>query len=366
MEMTYEEFINNILETRGRNGCGEEYHETHHIIPKCMGGSNDKENLIDLFAREHFEAHRLLALENPENRSLVYAWNMMCNSKNGNYQITADEYEEARIVFSQMMKDQIVSDETRKKLSESLTGHVVSDETKEKISAKAKDRMKDKNNNPFYGKHHTEETKEKIRKARENMPNEIKQKYSKAQKKRFENTEVKEFYSNIAKERFLNSENHPMYGRHHSEETKKKISKANKGRVPPNKGKPMSEEQKQKLRRPKTDEEKRKNSDSHKGLQIGANNPNAKYVIQFDKMNSVIKVWRYLKLASSELNIQRTDISSCCSGRLKTAGGYQWKYLYDQTRKDGTVIPGAISLGLITEEEALKQLAEQENLEGEN
>ena len=114
-----------------------------------------------------------------------------------------------------------------------------------------------------------------------------------------------------------------------------------------------------------TEESRKKNSDSHKGLQTGVNNPNAKYVIQFDKMNNLIKVWKYIKLASSELNIQRTDISSCCSGRLKTAGGYQWKYLYDQTRKDGTVIQGAISLGLITEEEALKQLAEQEKLKGE-
>lgn len=76
--MTYEEFINNILETRGRNECGDEYYETHHIIPKCMGGSNDKENLIDLFAREHFEAHRLLALENPENEKIIYAWWAMC------------------------------------------------------------------------------------------------------------------------------------------------------------------------------------------------------------------------------------------------------------------------------------------------
>ena len=68
MEMTYEEFINNILETRGRFACGDEYHERHHIVPKCMDGSNDEENLIDLFAREHFEAHRLLALENSDVR----------------------------------------------------------------------------------------------------------------------------------------------------------------------------------------------------------------------------------------------------------------------------------------------------------
>ena len=63
--MMYREFIDNILQTRGRFNCGDEYHERHHITPKCMSGANDENNLIDLFAREHFEAHRLLALDNP-------------------------------------------------------------------------------------------------------------------------------------------------------------------------------------------------------------------------------------------------------------------------------------------------------------
>jgi hypothetical protein len=32
--MTYQEFIDNILNTRGRFSCGNEYHERHHIKPK--------------------------------------------------------------------------------------------------------------------------------------------------------------------------------------------------------------------------------------------------------------------------------------------------------------------------------------------
>ena len=51
--VTYEEFINNILESRGRFACGNEYHERHNIVPKSIGGTNDEENLIDLYAREH-------------------------------------------------------------------------------------------------------------------------------------------------------------------------------------------------------------------------------------------------------------------------------------------------------------------------
>lgn len=76
--LTYQAFIGNILQTRGRFACGDEYHERHHIVPKCLGGTNEENNLIDLFAREHFEAHRLLALEHPENNGLQYAWWNMC------------------------------------------------------------------------------------------------------------------------------------------------------------------------------------------------------------------------------------------------------------------------------------------------
>jgi hypothetical protein len=36
------------------------YCEKHHILPKCLGGSNDKLNLVQLTAREHFICHLLL------------------------------------------------------------------------------------------------------------------------------------------------------------------------------------------------------------------------------------------------------------------------------------------------------------------
>lgn len=36
------------------------YCEKHHIIPKSLGGSNNKDNIVVLTAREHFIAHLLL------------------------------------------------------------------------------------------------------------------------------------------------------------------------------------------------------------------------------------------------------------------------------------------------------------------
>lgn len=49
------------------------YVETHHIIPRCIGGKNDKSNLVLLSAREHSLAHVLLAKIHPTNYGLVQA-----------------------------------------------------------------------------------------------------------------------------------------------------------------------------------------------------------------------------------------------------------------------------------------------------
>ena len=150
--MTYKEFIDNILETRGRHGCGEKYHETHHIIPKCMGGTNDADNLVDLFAREHFEAHRLLALENPENEKLVYAWSCMVFVKKkgtDRYEVTAEEYEEARIALSNSLKG--------KYFGGNMPGVPKSEKHKKKISISNKGkRNMHGENNPHYGYKHSE------------------------------------------------------------------------------------------------------------------------------------------------------------------------------------------------------------------
>ena len=51
--MDYQKIYDQIIE-RAKNRQLEGYKEKHHIIPKCVGGTNDKENLVELTAREHF------------------------------------------------------------------------------------------------------------------------------------------------------------------------------------------------------------------------------------------------------------------------------------------------------------------------
>ena len=106
--MTYQEFIDNILQTRGRFGCGEEYHERHHIVPRCKNGTNNESNLIDLFAREHFIAHKLLAEENPNDDQLAHAYTLMAfvkDSRQKRYELTPEEYEDVRKIYSERFSD---------------------------------------------------------------------------------------------------------------------------------------------------------------------------------------------------------------------------------------------------------------------
>lgn len=74
------------LMAKGKERTLDCYTEGHHIIPKCMGGLDSKENIVDLTPEEHFVAHLLLVKMYPKNGRLIYAANMMgnrCNKKYG-------------------------------------------------------------------------------------------------------------------------------------------------------------------------------------------------------------------------------------------------------------------------------------------
>ena len=162
------------------------------------------------------------------------------------------------------------------------------DEIKRKISEKLSGK-----NHPNYGKHHSEETKQKMKEA---WNDERKQKISEKMKGKPKSEEHKRKLSEVHK------------GKTHScsEETKIKISQANKG-------KKVSKETKQKM------------SENHSNVK-GKNNPRARKIEQYDLDGNLIKVWDYIKQASKELSICEISICNCCKGKYKTAGGFIWKY----------------------------------------
>jgi group I intron endonuclease len=117
---------------------------------------------------------------------------------------------------------------------------------------------------------------ERTKKHRENLSKSLKGRVSNNKGKKFS----KEYRKKLSKAHIglQSGEKHPMYGKHHSEESKKKISKA---------------------------------------LTLK--------VIQLSLNNEVIKIWDSIKEAQETLRIGH--ISTVCKGKRKTSGGFKWKYL---------------------------------------
>ena len=100
----------------------------------------------------------------------------------------------------------------------------------------------------------------------------------------------------------------------HSEETKKKISESEIGIT-------FSEEHKKKISEAHigkhfSEEHKKKLSES-----MGVNG-----ILQFSKNGEFIAEYPSTKEAERQTGCYQTNICKCCKGKLKTCGGYIWKY----------------------------------------
>lgn len=80
--MDYKKVYANLIDNRKtlnrKKGDGI-YYEKHHILPRCLGGNNSKENLVLLTAKEHFISHLLLTkcYEGKEKIKMVWALRRM-------------------------------------------------------------------------------------------------------------------------------------------------------------------------------------------------------------------------------------------------------------------------------------------------
>lgn len=78
--MNYQKIYQTLIQTRKTRILEDTiYTETHHILPRCLGGTDDIDNLINLTPEEHVIAHLLLVKIHPNNPKLIYAANMMTN-----------------------------------------------------------------------------------------------------------------------------------------------------------------------------------------------------------------------------------------------------------------------------------------------
>lgn len=208
---------------------------------------------------------------------------------------------------------------------EGSIGCVFSDERKKRLS----EIMKGENNH-FFGKHHTEETKRKIaEKAKGRKHTEEAKKKMKGRPSPNKGKHLSEETRQKLREFHL--------GMKASEETRKKISDANKGEKSYMYGKHHSEETKRKI------------SDKLKGRFSGNKNPMygkkrkgsklTKQVYQYTLDNQLVKVWDSASQAARELGFGRGCIKDCCHGgkfdiyngerkwyKCLQYKGYKWSY----------------------------------------
>lgn len=184
--MDYQKIYNNLID-RAICRTSEGYVEKHHIVPRCLGGTDVKENIVNLYPEEHYLAHLLLCKVNKGNSKLLYAaMNMttgaMVNNgkrnnkaygwlrrqyaesmsgdnnpsrRNPNLQKEAAKKrvgqkrsEETKAKMSLAQKGRKLTEEHKLKLSEAAKNRPpISDETRKKLSAKSKGKI-----GPWAGK----------------------------------------------------------------------------------------------------------------------------------------------------------------------------------------------------------------------
>ena len=123
--MNYQKTYNLLINKAINRTLIDGYFEVHHIVPKSLGGSNDKSNLVKLTAREHFIAHCLLAriYGGSQWASVV----CMKASSSGMRVVSSRMYNSAKKQFAdyqrQFMTGKKLSEKTRIKMSTRLMGN---------------------------------------------------------------------------------------------------------------------------------------------------------------------------------------------------------------------------------------------------
>ena len=151
----------------------ETYIERHHIIPVSLGGSNKKENIVILTAREHYIAHALLwkmTMDLKHHNKMSMALHVMVNGSGNKkqhrtYLINSKVYENNRKEYSKIQSEKMAGEGNsffgKKHTEESLTKiKEANARTKEIRSAKATGV-----NNPRFGKKNSKEMCEQISKS---------------------------------------------------------------------------------------------------------------------------------------------------------------------------------------------------------
>ena len=199
--MNYYAIYYRLMDRAKNRILSAEYLETHHIIPRCLGGTDAHENLIQLTPEEHYIAHQLLTRIYPNNKKIIFAAHMMTVGLRTHRKNKAYGW-------------------LRKKMSETSSGAGNHMFGKKHSPDRKKKSGRYGEQNAFFGKKHSVESRKKMSDSKRGRPG-------------------------------LRAEKNGMYGKKHSQETKDKISRNNpytgtaRTGLHPNTGRPCPEELKE-------------------------------------------------------------------------------------------------------------------------
>ena len=200
MDNKYQTWYNQITEnakTRTLDG----YTETHHVLPRSMGGDDSADNRVELTAREHFVCHWLLTkmTEGDDHYKMLNALRIMRaespRHQRYNTKITARVYANLKEEYAGLQSKRVSGE-----------------------------------NNPMYGKTWTEEQKlahsKKVTGRKQTPEEKVRQLAAQVGRTRAPFSD--EWRANLSKAK--RGENNNRYGVTLSDETKAKISAAMTGR----------------------------------------------------------------------------------------------------------------------------------------
>ena len=209
-----------------------------------------------------------------------------------------------KCIYSEESKERIsqtLKDKYANGMKNAMFGRQHSEKSKRKMSEAQKGKYVGINS-PHWGKHRSEETKKKLHDKLSGRTGNWKGK-----KRSPEQIEkMREFGKTLVGVR------NPFYGHTHTAETREKLRQANLGHASWNKGKKFSEESKKKM------------SEAHKGHNVGKDNPRSRKVRQYTLDGTFVREWECMREATKTTGI--LNISGVCLGKNSHAGGYIWKY----------------------------------------
>jgi hypothetical protein len=162
----------------------------HHVIPRSRGGSDHPSNIVELSEYEHAYEHAL--------DFVLFEHSPRFDCRHSSWKLLPEDLQLAvRKELSKRMLSRKISESTREKISIAKRGVIFSEEHKQKLSWGQRNRKPDSKktrqkkseatrgkNHPMFGKTHSEESKKKMSQSHRDMSEETRRKISEAAKRR--------------------------------------------------------------------------------------------------------------------------------------------------------------------------------------